>query len=146
MYDSRRVAKQRCNKAIRERLGLLLVSLALYARLPFCSSFFVHDFFPHPWPAINAEKTELELTGGPLSDLFDRFFRYVPRATLFAGAKYGEKFADVETFFTRGTRDPVEVDGLSGAADVLPDGRFVVRATANADEQRRKREFSLVRG
>ena len=38
MYDSRRVAKQRCNKAIRERLGLLLVSLALYARLPFCSS------------------------------------------------------------------------------------------------------------
>lgn len=99
----------------------------------------------HPWPAINAEKTELELTGGPLSDLFDRFFRYVPRATLFAGAKYGEKFADVETFFTRGTRDPVEVVGLTGAADVLPDGRFVVRATAN-DEQQRKREFSLVRG
>jgi hypothetical protein len=107
----------------------------------------VHPCFDasDPWPAINAEKTELELTGGPLSDLFDRFFRYVPRATLFAGAKYGDKFANLETFFTRGTRDPVEVVGLAGAADVLPDGRFVVRATANV-EQRSAREFSLVRG
>lgn len=50
----------------------------------------------------------------------------------------------METFFTRGTRDRVEVVGLTGAADVLPDGRFVVRATANGD-QKCKREFSLVR-
>lgn len=51
----------------------------------------------------------------------------------------------METLFTRGTKDPVEVFGLTGAADVLPDGRFVVCATAN-DKQQRKGEFSLVRG
>ena len=95
-----------------------------------------------PLAVIHQEKTEFELTGGPLSDLFDRFFRYVPRATLFAGTKYGAKFADVETFFTRGTKDPVKVSDAY-APDALPDGRFVVRATA---QQQCKQEFSLVRG
>ena len=82
--------------------------------------------------------TELELTGGPLSDIFDRFFRYVPQFTLFAGANYGAKFQDVKTYWTRGTQDSVEVAGLIGAPSVLPDGRFVVEVE--------KIEFSLVRG
>lgn len=113
--------------------------------LPYLYYFLCSFLTPVPNPplaAIHQEKTELELTGGPLSDLVDRFFRYVPRATLFAGAKYGAKFADVETFFTRGTKDPVKVSDAH-APDVLPDGRFVVRATA---QQQCNQEFSLVRG
>lgn len=88
--------------------------------------------------AIRPEKTELELTGGPLSDIFDRFFRYVPQFTLFAGSKYGAKFQKVETYFTRGTQDSVKVEGLISAPDVLPDGRFVVSVEG-------EEEFSLVR-
>ena len=82
--------------------------------------------------------TELELTGGPLSDIFDRFFRYVPQCTLFAGATYGAKFQHVETYWTRGTQDFVQVEGLIGAPSVLPDGRFVVKVGED--------QFSLVRG
>lgn len=85
--------------------------------------------------AITPEQTELELTGGPLSNVFDSFFRYVPRATLFKGNNYGKKFTNVETFFTRGTKDHVQVPGVSNADSTLPDGRFVLRATLDREEE-----------
>jgi hypothetical protein len=105
----------------------------------------------HSRSAIRPEKTELELTGGPLSDLFDRFFRYVPRSLsdLFAGNKYGTKFADIDTFFTRGTKDHVVLEDLPDAAAVLPDGRFILSAMAKREGREGKSneriDLSLVR-
>lgn len=116
-----------------------------------CARFFliVLSHPHHSRSAIRPEKTELELTGGPLSDLFDRFFRYVPRclSDLFAGNKYGTKFADVDTFFTRGTKDHVVLEDLPDAAAVLPDGRFILSAMTKPEGKSNERiDFSLVRG
>src|SRR6185437_12744561 len=92
----------------------------------------------HLSAAVTAEHTELELTGGPLSNIFDSFFRYVPPELLFSGKNYGKKFTDITAFFTRGTKDPVHVPSLPGVS-TMPDGRFVLRANGEKDQ------LSLVR-